>query len=149
MSQCCSAGRGCHEPLEPRNHPRLDRDSWICHIASSARDETFSNLLLSITKAMGDVQKKLQDLSDAYQNFQAGKMPEKLHQCSLISWWGRALDSRRGSPETRIAAAGEHNRQEGIEIKTKGLDDTNVSIIRNSTSSTTMRTYTSKSAQCC
>lgn len=32
----------------------------------------FDKPLLSITKAMGDIQKKLQELSDSYQTFQGG-----------------------------------------------------------------------------
>jgi hypothetical protein len=71
---------GCHAP--PRIYPSLTE---IAHYVTSRlpRDtQLFANLLLSITKAMSDVQKKLQELSDSYQGFQAGEEPNFL--CKIL-----------------------------------------------------------------
>lgn len=43
-------------------------------------DETFVKQLISITIAMGDVQKKLQELSDRYQGLQGGE------KATCIAW---------------------------------------------------------------
>lgn len=61
---------------------------------------------------MGDVQKKLQDLSGSYQSFQAGEVlqHDKPHGANGRT---RAVDGRRRTPEARVAATGKHDSEKG------------------------------------
>jgi hypothetical protein len=131
---------------------RLHRDSSRGDIANRERrvQRNFSTrLLLSIPDAMNDSQKKLQDLSDSYQNLQAGTQSREGSQRSLISWWGRTGGGGRLAPEARIATAGEHYGEKGGQRLARRKDNTKVSFPRNLTSLTTMQTSTSRLALCC
>jgi hypothetical protein len=74
----------------------------------------FLRALFSITKAMGELQKKLQDLSDDYQKLQAGTT---YHVSGKLGTFAdtlpRTFHRSRSSPAARVAATGEHYREEG------------------------------------
>jgi hypothetical protein len=60
-----------------------------------------------------DAQKKLQELSDNYQGLQAGMYSAANRGCRLTSH--RARNRGRGTPEARVATAGEQHSQEGMQ----------------------------------
>jgi prefoldin beta subunit len=62
---------------------------------------------------MSEAQKKLQELSESYQSLQAGREANLPPRKQFTDYQRRARNCRRVPPEAGIAAAGEHDRQEG------------------------------------
>jgi hypothetical protein len=77
-----SAGGVAMGRLEPRIHPSSLAPSRASRLLRATK--LFFSRLLSITKAMGDVQKKLQELSDTYQTFQGGEEFSTLNRQLLM-----------------------------------------------------------------
>jgi hypothetical protein len=61
---------------------------------------------------MAEPQKKMQELSDDYQNLQSGKIPS-VAKGILADARCRTVDHGRSPPDARIATAREHYSEEG------------------------------------